>query len=163
MNPVSFFYCYDAAHNAVDAVVAEVSNTPWGERHCYVLDTREQLSTSRPFCRLSRIPKEFHVSPFMSMDTEYAWRLSMPGELLFVGIENWSRRRRVFDAQLAMRRVPMTTWQLARVLLRYPVMTAAVYVRIYWQAYRLWRKRAPYFPHPATGRTLEKASEEIRA
>ena len=36
-NPVSFYYCFDDAEN-LEAVVAEVTNTPWGERHAYVLD-----------------------------------------------------------------------------------------------------------------------------
>ena len=36
-NPVSFYYCYDSTGEEVETVVAEVSNTPWGERCCYVL------------------------------------------------------------------------------------------------------------------------------
>ena len=34
-NPVSFFYCY--AGDEVQTIVAEVNNTPWGERCMYVL------------------------------------------------------------------------------------------------------------------------------
>ncbi|MFK7959532.1 MAG: DUF1365 domain-containing protein [Phycisphaerales bacterium] len=46
INPVSFFYCYGADASGSDgppvleAIIAEVHNTPWNERHCYVLDAR---------------------------------------------------------------------------------------------------------------------------
>ncbi len=36
-NPVSFYYCFDPAGEEVEAVIAEVTNTPWGERQRYVL------------------------------------------------------------------------------------------------------------------------------
>ncbi len=38
MNPVSFYYCFDNSGERIEAVVAEVNNTPWNEKHCYVLD-----------------------------------------------------------------------------------------------------------------------------
>ena len=70
MNPVSFYYCFDVETNRrVETVVAEVNNTPWGERHCYVLDP-DQFDDER-----RTLSKEFHVSPFLPMDMEYRWRL----------------------------------------------------------------------------------------
>ena len=37
-NPVSFYYCYaDSTRTQLDCVVAEITNTPWRERHAYVL------------------------------------------------------------------------------------------------------------------------------
>ena len=36
-NPVTFYYCYDAADTRVETIVAEITNTPWRERHSYVL------------------------------------------------------------------------------------------------------------------------------
>ncbi len=38
-NPVSFYYCFDATGERVEAVVAEVENIPWGERHRLRLGT----------------------------------------------------------------------------------------------------------------------------
>jgi cyclopropane-fatty-acyl-phospholipid synthase len=35
MNPLSLYYCFDTTGTAVESVVAEVSNTPWRERHYY--------------------------------------------------------------------------------------------------------------------------------
>jgi DUF1365 family protein len=77
-NPVSFFYCFDAAGASVEAIVAEVTNTPWLERHCYVLPRQGEALQFLT-------PKEFHVSPFQPMEQEYDWRFDEPGERLRVG------------------------------------------------------------------------------
>jgi hypothetical protein len=71
-NPVSFYYCYAPGSARLEALVAEVSNTPWGERHCYVLD--ERLAAREGSSLRYRFRKQFHVSPFMDMDFGYDWR-----------------------------------------------------------------------------------------
>ena len=68
----------------MQAVVAEVTNTPWDEQHCYVLDFRGTVATSR---LAAAVAKTFHVSPFMQMDMAYHWRLTVPGARLAVGID----------------------------------------------------------------------------
>lgn len=149
MNPVSFYYCFDSTGVNVDAVVAEVNNTPWGERHCYVLDWRE--SRTGNVLRTSH-KKEFHVSPFLPMLMQYRWRLSRPGERLAVQIDDLDDGRKILDATLVLRRQPITGRTLATSLMQFPMMTVKVISAIYWQAFRLWSKRIPYFPHPGTRR-----------
>lgn len=146
-NPVSFYYCWNAGGSALEAIVAEVSNTPWGERHPYVLDLRTADRTS-PIGLRSQFRKAFHVSPFMPMDIDYDWRFSVPGKSLVVHMENWREGERMFDATLTMQRRPIGGASLASVLARRPFMTAKVVAGIHWQAARLWLKRIPFHEHP---------------
>jgi len=153
MNPVSFFYCFREDGAELDAIVAEVNNTPWGERHCYVLSSRSSAAT--PPLHRFRFSKAFHVSPFFPMEQEYDWRFTMPGPDLFIHMDNLESGRKVFDATMTLRRRPLTAASLARALCRYPAMTAQVIAAIYWQALRLWLRGCPFHPHPSSRKPKE--------
>jgi DUF1365 family protein len=150
-NPVSFYYCF-AADGALDAIVAEVNNTPWGEQYPYVLDARAPAAASPPReagrVLRWRFPKAFHVSPFMPLAQEYDWRLHEPGARLAVHMENLEGGRPLFDATLALERREISGPALARALAVHPFMTARVIAAIYWNALRLRWKGAVHHPHP---------------
>jgi DUF1365 family protein len=145
-SPLKLFYCFAADGTQVQSVVAEVQNTPWLERHRYVLweGNRESNGAADAY----RHAKTFHVSPFMEMNMEYRWRIAAPGADLHVGIENVAAESVVFRAGLALRRVEWTAASRSRMVRRYPFMPARITAAIYWQAFQLWRKKCPFHAHP---------------
>lgn len=151
-NPVSFYYCFDRTDQALEAIVAEVNNTPWGERHCYVLEARAAATNGRSagngMLRFGP-EKSMHVSPFMPMDVGYDWCFGTPGDKLNVHMSNLDNERRIFDATLRLRHRELTPASLRRVLFRFPLMTLKVITAIHWQALRLWLKGCPVYDHPA--------------
>ncbi|MBM3384165.1 MAG: DUF1365 domain-containing protein [Betaproteobacteria bacterium] len=140
-NPVSFYYCYDAAGDKVETIVAEITNTPWNERHAYVLQAGGGELRFR-------FGKAFHVSPFLPMALHYDWRFSEPGARLAVHMRNLEGEAKVFDATLDLARREIGTASLAGALARFPLMPLQVVAAIYWQALRLWTRRTPFYAHP---------------
>lgn len=170
-NPVSFYYCFDPAGQRVEAVIADVENIPWGERHAYVLDRGDRVGP----VLTDDLDKSLHVSPLMGMDQTYGFRASEPGERLQVHIESRpesspagvrsspahgritanapdgappARPQKTFDATLDLRRRELSPRLMAGLLARYPAMSLQVVARIYAQSARLKLKGARYFPHP---------------
>ena len=143
-NPVSFYLCH-AQDETIEAIVAEITNTPWGERHAYVLDARD-AGDGDELCW--RFRKQFHISPFCGMNQDYEWRFGVPGERLAIRMRNRESGQLVFEAGLACSRRSITSRSLAGVLLRHPLMTLRVHLAIYWQAARLFLLRTPFFTHP---------------
>lgn len=159
-NPVSFYFCFDAAGSEVVAVVAEVNNTPWGERHCYVVQPARQ---GRWLVARSR--KAMHVSPFHAMDLEYEWRFQATPDALRIAMalrpSQDPAAPPLFHAFMALDRVPVTTRSLAATLLRFPFMTLKVIAAIHWEALRLWVKRVPVHDHPGPRSPARPDSPEI--
>ncbi|HEU0025394.1 MAG TPA: DUF1365 domain-containing protein [Thermoleophilaceae bacterium] len=133
-NPISLYYCFDRDGERVEALAAEVTNTPWGERHVYACEGLD-----------GRFAKRFHVSPFLGMEADYRLRASAPGQRLQVHVESRSEGRAAFDATLSLERRELG----AAPLFRYPLQSVRVVTGIYAQAARLKLKGAPYRAHPA--------------
>jgi DUF1365 family protein len=138
-NPVSFYYCFDPAGERVQEVVAEVTNTPWGERHSYVIEREGPGSVLK-----GESDKLLHVSPFMGMEHQYDWRVADPGETLSVHIESQKDGERAFDATLSLRRRALTRRSLARCA----GTTLRTVALIYAHALKLKLKGARVHPHP---------------
>lgn len=154
-NPVTFYYCFRDDPGApggesLDAIVAEITNTPWGERHAYALDARSARVAHG--VHRWRFAKEFHVSPFLPMELGYDWSFRVPGEDLFVHMTLRHERggAHAFDATMRMRREPISAASLRGMALRFPAMTLRVIARIYWEALRLRLKGARVHPHPGS-------------
>lgn len=161
-NPVVFYYCFDADNNPV-AILSEITNTPWGERHSYVLPIEDKLSDDAIIKKnLSNkkyqyiFNKCFHVSPFNPMNMVYKWTFSLPSTYLQVHMENRlapsksqtnDLEQKHFDSTLLLERKDFNK-EFGKTLIQYPFITVKVITGIYWQAFKLWLKQVPFYDNP---------------
>ncbi len=145
-NPVSFYLCMDES-DRLEFIVAEVHNTPWGQRHAYVLDARDQDGPDYRFC----FSKSFHVSPFLPMGLDYDWRFRLEDEGIAVHMLVMDGDSECFAAGVRLRYQTLDRASMMRMPLAFPLLTVKVLGAIYWQAFRLWLRRLPFFPHPDKG------------
>lgn len=142
-SPLNCFFVQSEDTQEFTHMLAEVSNTPWNERHYYGLDLNQALVHE----------KTFHVSPFNHLDMRYHWQLrpptQQPGHQSLVHL-NVLAEQRDFSATMKLTRVELNSKSIRNVLLRYPVNTLGTVLAIYWQALRLWVKRTPLYTHPKT-------------
>jgi DUF1365 family protein len=143
-NPVSFYYCMSADGEQVEAILTEVTNTPWGERHGYVIAAADSPVLGGSF------DKAMHVSPFMPMQQTYLARATAPAQTLSVHIENRDAGERAFDATLSLERRELTRASVRSLTLRYPMATVRVLALIYGHAVGLKLAGAHVHPHPRT-------------
>jgi DUF1365 family protein len=138
-NPISVWFCHHR-DGSLRALLYEVSNT-FGERHGYLapVDGAQAGDLVR-----RRFHKELFVSPFIDMEALYDFTTRVPDERATIAVRESVAEGQVLTAALDARRVPLTTGNLTRAFLRYPLVTLKVIAGIHWEALKLWRKGAPY-------------------
>ncbi|SNY50721.1 hypothetical protein SAMN06297280_1655 [Arsukibacterium tuosuense] len=142
-SPITLYYCYD--QNGVFCyLLAEVSNTPWNERH-YYLQTIDTDTTQPGFYQHD---KAFHVSPFNPIDMQYRWQIPEPANELYCSITNLKQQQAVFSAWIKLKRFELSKANRQRILIRHPWQNVQVMWRIYWQALKLYLKGVPLHQHP---------------
>ena len=142
-NPVSFYYCFDKSDKKLEMIMAEVTNTPWNERHCYFITAKKNKSFRQ------ELKKQFHVSPFWDMEHDYDWYFSDVSDTISVNMINYKDEKKVFDATLSLSvSKKITNLNLFLSVLRFPFSTLMVYLRIHYQAFKLWVKGATFYDHP---------------
>ncbi len=141
-SPLTLYYCF-AANNEFCYLLAEVSNTPWNERHYY-------LQTIVAGQQRYQHAKAFHVSPFNPLAMQYHWQISAPDTQLRCSITNTQNEKQIFSAWINLSRHALTPGWKKRWLIRQPWQNVQVVLRIYWQALKLFVKRVPVHAHPKT-------------
>lgn len=137
-SPVNFYWAVDD-NGTPSHFLAEVSNTPWNQRHYYGFLLAEASKPSHD--------KAFHVSPFNPIDQRYEWSISLSEKKIAIVIHVVDEAGKVFDAGVNLTPKPLTRRSAAIQLIKNPAMSIFTVVLIYWQALRLWLKRVPYHPH----------------
>jgi len=145
MNPLSLYYCYSSDYR-LEFVIGEITNTPWSERYCYVFDMTIDVG-DRP--RKFSFDKEFHVSPFLPMNMQYTWMLSVPGERIDVGIWNRMDGKVKFEAHMGLNQVSLSLSNIIKYNIKMPLMTWKIWFGIYFNAAILYAiKRVTFYTHP---------------
>ena len=151
-NPISLYYCFEdvGGQQTVRFIVAEVTNTPWGERHAYVVERKPEGTGGLTNLMDFEVPKALHVSPFMPMQMTYRWRLTPPAHRLGVHMENFheGQSEPAFDATMTLARKPLHALSMLSALVHFPLLTFKAFIAIYWQALRLALKGVRFQPHP---------------
>ncbi len=138
-SPVNFYYGFDG-DGRLTHFLAEVSNTPWNERHHYAYHVADG-------CYELKHAKAFQVSPFNPLQQQYRWRIGPPGTVVSVTIEVSDERGEIFEASLQLERRELDMVTIRRFLLRKPIMTAFIVGGIYYQAIKIYLKGIPYVPY----------------
>ena len=152
MNPISIYYCFDQSGQVVEFLLVDVHNTPWNERHGYVLDITSQ-GAGQGNVQRAAFRKSLHVSPFMPLGQEYLWKSTLPGKTLAVSIRSVEGGERVFDASMHLQREEISASALRMKLIQFPLHTVKIITSIYWQALKLLLKRVPVHTHPGRKHT----------
>lgn len=143
-SPINLYYCFDK-NDQCKYMLAEVSNTPWNERHYYLVDVPLKQSEKATDNAKNICKKDFHVSPFMELNMNYHWNVNRPDNNLHINIQNFTpdNSSKVFEANMSLRKKPLKTLTLLKSWLSLPFTIIKIVSLIYWQALKLLIKRIP--------------------
>lgn len=144
-NPISLYMVLKPDSDELDMLLTEVTNTPWAERHVYVLDSPAAIKKN---IYQYIFNKSLHVSPFMEMNHEYHLNFKIDQNQLILHMDSYQNREHIFDASLSLTSQSLNKTNVHKIMRRYPFITYKVTAAIYWEALKLFIKRVPFYAHP---------------
>lgn len=139
-NPVSFWLCHNASGELI-AMLAEVSNT-FGERHNYLLKNPDGAPLQDG--QVLQAEKALHVSPFNKIEGGYRFVLTLNRDVPRIRIDYADTEGPLLLTAVSGKPQGWAPRALLMALLRMPLLTFGVVLRIHWQALRLWLKKVPF-------------------
>jgi DUF1365 family protein len=148
-NPVSFWFC-ENSFGELKAIMAEVNNT-FGDRHCYLLKPNQKNKIHYGESLIA--DKIFHVSPFFDVLGHYVFRFmrkeTTPGHIQHVSrIEYWLDKEQLLSSSIGGKELPLTKVNTLKSIVKFPLFTFGVILKIHWQAIKLWYKGAKFYGRP---------------
>ncbi len=152
-NPLSSYFCY-GRDGRLNAIIYEVCNT-FKERHSYIIPV---MGNDHVVIR-QNCAKALYVSPFISMDTHYHFRIIPPGETVNIVIRQEDADGLLLAASFRGERQSLTATHLMRHLARFPFLTLKIIAAIHWEALQLWLKGLRVIPHVAAEHPISASVE----
>ncbi len=149
-NSVNFYFCYedDGTDETLVYIITEINNTPWGEKHLYFHDCSEAICVDQSLS--FEFDKKFHISPFMDMQMNYQWNFKITDEQIAVKMWVKKQTETLLTVILDTKITPLVENGSKRFLLKRPFQPWKMSIGIYWQAFKLWCKKVPFYDHPKT-------------
>jgi DUF1365 family protein len=147
-NPLSLWFCYHKSQK-LHAIICEVHNTFW-QRHSYILHNHNQALSRQVLAEKAKI---FHVSPFMTVNGHYRFRIRPPNgsgesELLKIFIELQQDGQTRLQASEVARKEAWSDAALWKFFWRYPLVTLQVIVGIHWHALKIFSRGGRFYATP---------------
>lgn len=145
-NPVCFYLCYSATGDTVEYILAEITNTPWRQKFSYVLTPLDNIGNNKH--HIYEFEKNFHISPFNSMNQSYRWEFTFDRNEIGIHMKNFENGRCLFKADYTAEFLPATEQHINNLFIKFPIASIRAISLIYFNAFKLWIKKSPFFEHP---------------
>ena len=137
-NPVSFYFCYGADRRPL-ALLTEVNNTFHEQKHyLFKLNNKDDRFHFRT-------AKEFYVSPFVDIDTDFEFNVRLPEDQLFIQIDSMRGKQLELHAVIRGEKRKISMPRLLWFFVSMPFVTFKIIAAIHWQAFKLYLKQVPFF------------------
>ncbi|NKB46201.1 MAG: DUF1365 family protein [Legionellales bacterium] len=129
-NPLSVYFIFNADHTRIMALVLEITHTPGGHRHHYVLPP---LTQSFAHTYTTQLIQPLPTSSILNIGDAHHVTLKVLDEKLTLSLQDRQRDQMHSLVYLTLQSLPLPQLNLVKLLWRYPRNTLIHLPRLYWQ------------------------------